>query len=140
MKTMKKLWNLFVFGLFVVAISLAGSAYAQKKHAPKAVWKAMVAGLNDIQNITAALTVFDMDRAAKIGEELVKRETFISNLQALPPKARELHAKVAEAAKGVVAAAKAGEENQLADALGSVLKACNECHYNLRDAERRKKQ
>jgi hypothetical protein len=120
-------------------VGFGGAAVAQKKHAPKAVWGAMVAGLSDIQNITAAMMVFDMKRATKIAEELQQRETYISKIERLPESVREGHAKVAEAAAKLVAAAKAGEEQDLSNALNGVMQACNACHYDRRDAERRKK-
>ena len=118
---------------------LAGTALAQKKHAPKAVWGAMVAGLNDIQSIAAALTVFDMKRAATIADGLVKRETYISNIESLPAEVKKRHAKVADEAKKLADAARAGDEQKIAMQIGAVLASCSSCHYDLRDAERRKK-
>ena len=99
----------------------------------------MVAGLSDIQNMTAALMVFDMKRVEKIADELQKRETFISNIERLPEPVRKGHAVVAEAAAKLVAAAKTGEENDVANAINGVVLTCNACHFDLRDAERRKK-
>ena len=135
---MKKLITLSIAALVAVAIGFGGTAMAQKKHAPKSAWGAMLGGLSDIQGITAAMLVFDMKRAAKIAGELQGRETYISNVERLPEVVRKGHGKVAEAAAKVVAAAKAGEENDLAVALSGVMQACNACHYNLRDAKRRK--
>ncbi|MDP6343420.1 MAG: cytochrome c, partial [Alphaproteobacteria bacterium] len=106
---------------------------------PKPVWGAMVGGLIDLQSITAAMMVFDMKRAATIAEGLQKRETYISNIARLPEPVRKGHGKVAEAATKLVAAAKSGEEQDVAKALSGVMQACNACHYDLRDAERRKK-
>ena len=120
-------------------LGLGGAAVAQKKQAPKAIWGAMVGGLNDIQSITAALMVFDLKRAAKIAEELQQRETFISNIESLPEPVKKGHGKVAEAAAKLVAAAESGEEQDVANAINSVVQACTACHYNVRDAERRKK-
>lgn len=136
---MKKIFALSAAVLVSAMLGFGGAAMAQKKHAPKPVWGAMVAGLNDIQNITAALMVFDMKRAAKIAEDFQKRETYISNIERLPEKVRAGHGKVAEAVAKVVAAAQSGEENDVAGALSGVMKSCNACHYDLRDAERRKK-
>ncbi len=127
---------LLAFGLTPV---FTGTALAQKKHAPKPVWGAMVAGLNDIQSIAAALTVFDMKRAAKIADGLAARETYISNIARLSEKTRKGHAKVATEAKLLADAARAGEEQKMATQIGAVLAACSACHYDLRDAERRKK-
>ena len=124
----------------IVSVTLGSSvSLAQKKHAPKPVWGAMVAGLNDIQNITAAMLVFDMKRAAKIATELQQRETFISKIKRLSEPTRKGHAKVAAAAAKLVAAAKSGEEQDVASAIAGVLKTCNACHYDVRDADRRKK-
>lgn len=136
---MKRIAVLSMVMVVSAMLGFAGDAVAQKKHAPKAVWGAMVGGLNDIQNITAAMMVFDMKRAAKIAEELQKRETYISNIERLPEPVRKGHGKVADAATKLVAAAKAGEEQDVANAINGVLQACNACHYDLRDAERRKK-
>ncbi len=118
---------------------LTGSAEAQEKHAPKPIWGAMVGGLNDIQSITAALAVFDMKRAATITDGLVKRETFISKIESLPDVVKKGHAKVAAAATELGEAVKSGDEQAVAMKLGGVLAACYSCHYNVRDAERRKK-
>ena len=52
---MRKLIALAILLAFCVTLGMAGTVVAQKKHAPKGVWKAMVAGLNDIQSITGAL-------------------------------------------------------------------------------------
>ena len=136
---MKKAILLSVAVLLSAALGFSSSALAQKKHAPKAVWGAMVGGLNDIQSITAAMMIFDMKRAETIAEELQKRETFISNIERLPEKVRQGHGKIAEAAAKVVAAAASGEDNDMASALGEVMQACNACHYDVRDAKRRKK-
>ena len=136
---MKRVTVLSIAVLVSAMLGLGGTAMAQKKHAPKPVWGAMVAGLNDIQNITAALMVFDMKRATKIAEELTARETFISKIQRLPEPTRKGHGKVAEAAAKLVAAAKSGEENDVANGINGVMQACSACHYHLRDAERRKK-
>ena len=136
---MKRLFALSIVVLVSAMLGLGGAAMAQKKHAPKPVWGAMVAGLNDIQSITAALMVFDMKRATKIAEELHKREVFISKIERLPEAVRKGHAKVAEAAAKLVTAAQSGEENDVANAINDVIQSCSACHYNLRDAERRKK-
>ncbi len=111
---------------------------AQKKHTPKTSWQAMLAGLNDIQGITAALAVFDMKRAGEIADGLVKRETFISKIPRLSDASKAGHAKVATAATGLSAAIKSGEEKDIAMKIGEVLAACSECHYNVRDAAGRK--
>jgi hypothetical protein len=129
----------FVVLAVILTIGLSGTVMAQKKHAPKSVWTAMVAGLNDIQSITGALAVFDMKRAAEIADGLAKRETFISTIERLPEPVRKGHADVAKVAKELADAARAGEEQQVAQKIGEVLGACSACHYNIRDAERRKK-
>ena len=63
---MKKVTGFSVALALGVLIGFAGTAMAQKKHTPKTVWMAMLAGVNDIQSITGALVVFDMKRAAEI--------------------------------------------------------------------------
>ena len=135
---MKRSFALAAALVIGLALSVAGPAIAQKKHAPKGVWTAMVAGLTDIQSITAALAVFDMKRAEEIADGLVKREVFISTIERLPQAVRDGHAKVADAAKELAAAAHAGDEMAMSTKIGGVLAACSACHYNVRDAERRK--
>ena len=133
------------FVLLALAVALcaglgfSGAALAQKKHAPKHVWRAMVGGLSDIQNITAAMMVFDMNRAVRAAKELRDREAYISKMEQLPETTRKGHGAVATAAAKLVIAVEAGEEQQMATALGEVMQACNACHYERRDAERRKK-
>ena len=136
---MKKKVIMIIVMIVSVMLGYSGSAVAQKKQAPKAIWGGMVGGLSDIQSITAALMVFDMKRAAKIAEELQKRETYISKIEQLPESVRKGHRKVADAAAKLVVAAKSGEENDVANALSGVMQTCNNCHYDLRDAKRRKK-
>jgi len=120
-------------------LGFSGMASAQKKHAPKGVWKAMIGSMTDIQGITASLTVFDMKRAAMFADSLAKRETFISKMERLPKPVRDGHAKVAEAATELAAATKAGDEKETSLKIGKVLAACSSCHYNLRDKKRRAK-
>ncbi len=126
---MMKMIALSIVVLMSAALGFSGDALAQKKHAPKPVWGAMVGGLSDIQGITAAMMVFDMKRAAKIAEELQKRETYISKIERLPEVVRKGHGKVAEAAAKLVAAAKAGEEQDVAGALGGVIQARHSCPF-----------
>ncbi len=136
---MRKLIAVATLMAFGFMLGSNGAVMAQKKHAPKGVWKAMVAGLNDIQSITGALAVFDMERATTIADGLVKRETFISKLDRLPEATRKGHGKVADAATELAAATRSGDEQEISMKIGAVLAACSSCHYDIRDAERRKK-
>ncbi len=136
---MRKLIAVATLMAFGFMLGSNGAVMAQKKHAPKSVWKAMVAGLNDIQSITGALAVFDMERATTIADGLVKRETFISKLDRLPEATRKGHGKVADAATELAAATRSGDEQEISMKIGAVLAACSSCHYDIRDAERRKK-
>ena len=136
---MRKSIALAVLLAFGLILGINSAVMAQKKHAPKGVWKAMVASLSDIQSITGALSVFDMERATTIADELVKRETFISKMEQLPEPVRKGHAKVADAATELAAATRSGDEQAISVKIGAVLAACSACHYDLRDAERRKK-
>ncbi len=136
---MRKLMALAILLAFGFAPVLAGPALAQKKHAPKPVWGAMVGGLNDIQRISAALAIFDMKGAAETADKLAARETYISKIERLPDAVKKGHAKVADEAMKLADAAKAGDEQKMATQIGAVLAACSACHYNVRDAERRKK-
>ena len=95
---MNRVFALSIVVLISAVLGLGGAAMAQKKHAPKPIWGAMVGGLNDIQSITAAMMVFDMKRAGTIAEGLQKRETYISKIERLPEKVKQGHGKVAEAA------------------------------------------
>ena len=136
---MRKLIALVVLLAFCITLGVTGTVVAQKKHAPKGVWKGMVASLSDIQGITAALAVFDMERATMFADGLVKRETFISKMDQLPEAVRKGHGKVADAATELAAATRSGDEQMIAMKIGAVLAACSSCHYDVRDAERRKK-
>ncbi|MCH7941800.1 MAG: cytochrome c [Proteobacteria bacterium] len=136
---MKKLTTLAILLAFCVTLGVTGTVMAEKKHAPKGVWKGMLASLGDIQGITAALTVFDMKRATMFADGLVARERFVSNLERLPKAVRDGHAKVADVAEELAAATRSGDEQEISIKIGAVLAACSACHYNLRDAERRKK-
>ena len=136
---MRKLIALAILLAFGFMLGSNGAVMAQKKHAPKSVWKAMVASLNDIQSITGALAVFDMERATTIADGLVKRETFISKMDRLPEAVRKGHGKVADAATELADATRSGDEQEISMKIGAVLAACSACHYNVRDAERRKK-
>ncbi len=136
---MRKLIAVATLMAFGFMLGSDGAVMAQKKHAPKGVWKAMVAGLNDIQSITGALAVFDMERATTIADGLVKRETFISKIDRLPEEVRKGHGKVADAATELAAATRSGDEQEISMKIGAVLAACSSCHYDVRDAERRKK-
>ena len=136
---MRKLVTLGALLALCFTLGFTGSAMAQKKHAPKAVWKGMLASLNDIQSITAALTVFDMERATMFADALVKRETFVSNVEQLPKAVRDGHAKVADAARELAAATRTGDEQEISAQIGAVLGACSTCHYDVRDKKRRAK-
>jgi len=136
---MRKLIALVVLLAFCITLGVTGTVVAQKKHAPKGVWKGMVANLSDIQGITAALAVFDMERATMIADMLVKRERFVSTLERLPEVVRKGHAKVADVAEELAAATRSGDEQMISMKIGAVLAACSSCHYDVRDAERRKK-
>ncbi len=136
---MRKFVALGTLLTFCFMLGFTGSAMAQKMHAPKSVWKGMVASLSDIQGITAALAVFDMQRAAMFADALVKRETFVSNMEQLPKAVRDGHAKVAVVARELAAATKSGEEQEISLKIGEVLGACSACHYDVRDKKRRDK-
>lgn len=134
---MRKLITLVIVLAAGVAFSAASADAQERKHAAKPVWQAMVAGLTDIQGITAALTVFDMARAATIADGLVAREEYITTLD-LPKVVIEGHGNVAKEAKELAAAIRTGDEKKVSAEIGDVLAACSGCHYWVRDAERRK--
>ncbi len=136
---MRKLTALAILLAFCVTLGVTGTVMAQKKHAPKGIWKGMIANLSDVQGITAALAVFDMKRATSIAEGLAKRERFLSTLEQIPEAVRKRYAKVADIAEELAAATRSGDEQELAMKIGAVRAACSSCHYNVRDAERRKK-
>ena len=136
---MRKSIALAILLAFCVTLGVTGTVMAEKKHAPKGVWKGMLASLGDIQGITAALTVFDMKRATMFADGLAARERFVSNVEQLPKVVRDGHAKVADVAEELAAATRSGDEQEISIKIGAVLAACSACHYNYRDAERRKK-
>lgn len=123
----------------VFAAGIFGTAVAQKVHAPKGVWQGMGANLSDLQDITASLMVFNMDRIATTATELAKREVWVSQIESLPDAVKEGHKKVAEAAEKLAAAAETGEEQDVNARIADVVAACTACHYDLRDEERRQK-
>ena len=135
---MKKLIALVIVLAFGFMPVLTGSALAEKKHTAKPVWHAMVANLNDMQSILGALVVFDMARVADIADQLAGREKFISTLEFLPEEVRKRHAKVGDVVVELANAARAGDEQEVSMKIGAVMAECSSCHYNVRDAERRK--
>ncbi len=135
---MKKLVVLAIVLAFGLVPVLTGSALAERKHAAKPVWHAMVANLNDMQSILGALVVFDMARVADIADQLAGREKFISTLDFLPQVVRDRHAKVGDVVVELANAARAGDDQEVSMKIGAVMAACSSCHYDIRDAERRK--
>ena len=129
-----------VFLAFGVTAGFMTSALAQRKQAPKTVWKVMVAGLNDVQGMIGALAVFDMKRLAQIAGELSKRERFLSNIKRLPEETRKLHGTIADLAGEISDDAMKGEEQVITGKIGQILFTCNDCHYNIRDKEAREKK
>ncbi len=136
---MRKSVALAILLAFCVTLGSSGSVMAQKKHAPKGVWKGMIANLSDVQGITAALAVFDMKRATMFADSLAKRERVVSTIEQIPEADRKRYAKLADIAEELAAATRAGDEQEISMKIGAVLAACSSCHYNERDAERRKK-
>ncbi len=136
---MRKFIALAILLAFCVTLGATGTAVAQKKHASKAIWKGMVANLSDIQGITAALAVFDMKRATMFADSLAKRERFVSTIERIPEPVRKRYAELADIAEELAAATRSGDEQMISMKIGKVLAACSSCHYNVRDAERRKK-
>ncbi len=136
---MRKFIAVAVLMAFGLMLGLNGSVMAQKKHAPKGIWQGMIANLTDVQGVTAALAVFDMKRATMFADSLAARERFVSTLEQIPEAVRKRYAELADIAEELAAATRAGDEQAIAMKIGKVLAACSSCHYNVRDAERRKK-
>ena len=136
---MRTLIALAIVTAFGFALGLNGAAMAQKKHAPKAIWLGMIANLTDVQGVTAALAVFDMKRATMFADSLAKRERFVSTIEQIPKPDRKRYAELADIAEELAAATRAGDEQEISVKIGAVLAACSSCHYEVRDAERRKK-
>ena len=137
---MKKIFAITLVLAFAVTAAFAGPVSAQKKHAPKGVWRGMLDNVSSLQTIVSTLAVFDMKRIAAVADRSAKRQEFVSNLKKYKgTKVGKLYSNLGAAFQGVAEAARAGEEDLVADRLSGVLKACNACHYNLRDASRRKK-
>ena len=135
---MKKLVLVAVVLAFALVPVLGGTAHAEGKHAAKPVWQGMIANLSDMQGIVAALAVFDMARVANIADQLAGREKFVSTLEFFPEEVRKRHAKVGVIAGELTTAARADDEQGVSMKIGEVMAECSSCHYNLRDAERRK--
>ncbi len=136
---MRKLIALAILLAFFVTLGVTGIAVAQKKHAPKGIWQGMIGNLTDVQGVIAALAVFDMKRATMFADSLAARERFVSTLEFIPEAVRKRYAELADIAEELAAATRAGDEQAIAMKIGKVLAACSSCHYNVRDAERRKK-
>ncbi len=136
---MRKIIALAVLLAFGFMPVFTGTVLAQKKHAPKPIWKGMIANLSDIQGITAALAVFDMERATMFADAMAKRERFVSTIEQIPEASRKRYAELADIAEELAAATRSGDEQEISMKIGAVLAACSSCHFNLRDAERRKK-
>ena len=117
----------------------SGAALAERVHAPKGVWKGMLANLSEVQGIASAVSVLDMKRASVLAEQLTKRQHFLAGWEKIPEKLRKSYGELAEETDGLLAAAKAGDEQETSLRLGKVLAACSTCHYDLRDAKRREK-
>jgi hypothetical protein len=83
--------------------------------------------------------VFDMKTVAARAGEIEGRGKYVAGIASLPEGVRKGHGNVATAAGKLVAAAKSGEEKAVAAGIAGVMDACNSCHYNGRDAGRRKK-
>ena len=138
---MKKILALAVLMAFGITAGFTGSAFAQRKHTPKAIWQGMLANVSDVQGIIGALPVLDMRRIAALADGFVKRQNFIGNLPTLKGTKYGLATlKLGAAMAEVGAAARAGDENMVADKLSGVLKGCNGCHYFVRDKSRREKK
>lgn len=136
---MKTLIALSFAILISLTLGLSTNAVVQKKHAPKPAWGTMLLYLGSLQSATASLMVFDMKNVAKRAGEIERRGNYIAGLKQLPEGVRKGHGNLAKAAGKLVAAANSGDEQQVATALAGVIQGCNGCHYNARDAGRRKK-
>ena len=136
---MRKSIALAILLAFCVTLGSSGAVMAQKKHASKGVWKGMIGNLTDVQGVIASLAVFDMERATMFADSLAKRERFVSTIERIPEAQRKRYAEIADIAEELAAATRAGDEQAISMKIGAVLAACSSCHYNERDAERRKK-
>ena len=136
---MRKSIALAILLAFCVTLGVTGTVMAQKKHASKGVWRGMIGNLTDVQGVIAALAVFDMERATMFADSLAKRERFVSTIERIPKADRKRYAELADIAEELAAATRAGDEQAISMKIGAVLAACSSCHYEVRDAERRKK-
>jgi cytochrome c556 len=138
---MKKFIAFAVILAFGLMAGLSAPALAQRKHAPKGIWQGMLSNVSDLQGIVAALSVFDMKRVEMIGDSFAKRhEGYVKNFPRMSDKFKKAYGRMASLGNDVAAAAKAGDEKAVTAKLGAILNGCNGCHYNLRDAKRRKGQ
>jgi hypothetical protein len=99
----------------------------------------MLSNVSDLQAIVSALPVFDMKRIAAVADGFVKRQNYVANLPFFKgTKGGAAYMRLDAAMAEVGAAARAGDENGVADKLSGVMKGCNGCHYGFRDKSRRK--
>ena len=136
---MKKFIVFAMLLTFGITVGFAGNALAQKVHAPKGVWGSMMDKLSDVQAMVAFLAALDMKRLAAKADTLAANAERSSQVARFPDKVKQYYRDLAASGQEVAAAAKAADEELAAEKIGAVLKVCSACHYNLRDAKRRKK-
>ncbi|MFQ5914933.1 MAG: hypothetical protein ACE5JS_17330 [Nitrospinota bacterium] len=135
---MKKIFVLTMLVAFVLTAILGAPALAQKKQTPKGIWRGMLANVSDVQSIVASFAVFDMKRIAAIADKVAKTQDFWAKFPKFSDPWKKAYAKSATSFRELSAAARTGDEQVVAEKIGGVLQACASCHYNLRDAPRRK--
>ena len=134
MKVMTRVALLTGIGCLIL---VSATASAQRQHAPKGIWIGMLANLSEVQGIASSVTVFDMQRAAKLSKQLTERQHYLANWDKLSDATRKRYSDLAKVTDELHAAAEAGDDQQTSLKLGEVLAGCSSCHYDARDKKRR---
>ena len=137
---MKKGTILIILLVFGIMAGFAGSALTQPRMHVSSGWiKKMGGYLGDTQNIISALTVFDMKRLADTADQLAARAETDAKTPRKTTTLNEAFDKLIAPTRALAAAAREGNDSLAAEKIGDILKACNACHYDVRDKKRRQK-
>ena len=137
---MKKVTILAMLLAFGIMASFAASTLAQpRKHVTSGWIKKMADYSDDVKNMVSSLSVFDMKRLADIADQLAAKAEKDAKRPRKTTTLNEAFDKLIAPSQALAAAARAGDDTLAAEKLGDILKACNACHYDVRDKKRREK-
>jgi len=86
--------------------------------------------------MVTAMTVFEIERLAAIGDRFVDREKRTSENYRYSQRSKECHARISEAVWDTAVAALVGDERHVAELIAETSVLCSSCHYDVRDASR----